>query len=413
LDLGYAPVPIDGKAACVEGWATGPYTERRIEAYCQRFGDKNVGILTGRDGIVVIDIDESDAALADVMQAIAFRVIGETPFIRVGQWPKRALLYRMDEAVRFLDFGNGQVLGNGRQVAVAGIHPTTQKAYYWPEETLLDTPIEALPQASTADIEICVTYFRRLYGSAPAAMKKIVPELRIGSGDRLHGLSPEDVQIGKRNNYLFLNAKEIAGRVQSPEELAHAAREINDSFPEPLDEAEVELLIEHVWTMKRRRSLFLKGRQYIEMSKDEAIRLARDPRALTLLVVLRATRSTDQFTIPQASTAEAIGWGENSLRKAIDVLVRQGHLQRAGTRPCGAGRRSAIVYSWARRRSPGAGGGCPVSSTSKMKAGTSRSVTTRRKSAPTRGRPLHAARRPTEPPRKIAGSANMSRRGEM
>lgn len=53
-----------------------------------------VAIGAGSGHIRVLDIDTLDQDLAEALHAAADEILGETPFVRVGRWPKRQLYYR-------------------------------------------------------------------------------------------------------------------------------------------------------------------------------------------------------------------------------------------------------------------------------------------------------------------------------
>ena len=103
--------------------------------------DVGAGLICRR--VTVFDIDVKDAALADMIEARITRMLGTAP-CRVGQAPKRLLVYRLadgepciDKAVlRFTDpAGNAhvvEILGVKQQFVIAGIHPKTKLPYTWP-----------------------------------------------------------------------------------------------------------------------------------------------------------------------------------------------------------------------------------------------------------------------------------------
>jgi hypothetical protein len=87
-----------------------------------------------------LDIDVVDAALADLVESVAKRTLGPAPR-RVGRPPKRLLAYRAKEP-----FGRMrlwckapdserahlvELLGDGQQYVVDGIHAATRQPYEW------------------------------------------------------------------------------------------------------------------------------------------------------------------------------------------------------------------------------------------------------------------------------------------
>jgi hypothetical protein len=95
----------------------------------------NIGLKAGK--YPAIDIDVTNEALAEMIKAEAFRHLGPAP-VRVGRHPKSLLMYRAEELfgkmrIRFVD-NNGveqlvEMLAEGQQYVVGGIHPATREPY--------------------------------------------------------------------------------------------------------------------------------------------------------------------------------------------------------------------------------------------------------------------------------------------
>lgn len=103
---------------------------------------ENVAAWTGNLGLkgtrfVGLDIDVTDASLADAIERIVRDALGPAPCRRAGG-PKRLLLYRTDRPVskqRLEWSGNGgkhavEALGDGQQFLVSGVHPSGAP-YIW------------------------------------------------------------------------------------------------------------------------------------------------------------------------------------------------------------------------------------------------------------------------------------------
>jgi P4 family phage/plasmid primase-like protien len=101
----------------------------------QRWG-ANCGLRS--DSFPAVDIDCADPTLAQIIEDAALAQLGPAP-VRVGNPPKRLLPYRTAAPfgrMRLWMRKNDQhylveVLGQGTQYLVSGIHPTTQRAYEW------------------------------------------------------------------------------------------------------------------------------------------------------------------------------------------------------------------------------------------------------------------------------------------
>jgi putative DNA primase/helicase len=96
----------------------------------------NVGLRADR--FPAVDIDCTDEALARVIEEAALAKLGPAP-VRTGRAPKRLLMYRTDQPFGrmrlWIEKGDThhlvEVLGQGQQYLVHGIHPATQRAYEW------------------------------------------------------------------------------------------------------------------------------------------------------------------------------------------------------------------------------------------------------------------------------------------
>jgi hypothetical protein len=139
LAAGYLPLPVNGKAPPIVGWQAIEATLDIIDGWENNCAHAtNTGILTRTTAAV--DIDVVDPVVADELQQITERMIGASP-VRIGQAPKRAMLYRADVPFEKLSTpiytspdGHAhkvEVLCNGQQIVVEGIHPVTQTRYIW------------------------------------------------------------------------------------------------------------------------------------------------------------------------------------------------------------------------------------------------------------------------------------------
>ena len=128
-----------------------------IDRWTREFPDAtNTGVIT-RD-TPAIDIDVLDGAVADELQKLAERMIGDSS-VRTGRAPKRALLFRTDtpfDKITTPVFVSPdgrthkvEILGWGQQIVVHGIHPETLAPYTWKAAELgPDLKIGALPLLS-------------------------------------------------------------------------------------------------------------------------------------------------------------------------------------------------------------------------------------------------------------------------
>lgn len=116
-----------------------------------------------------IDIDEVDQAKADQLQDLAFRHLGVTPLVRIGQAPKRLLVYRTGSSPNpTRRVGAVEILGDGRYFVGFNIHPKTKEVYRWPSASPATLPWTDLP-CTTA--EALATFLNALpaFYSIPAS----------------------------------------------------------------------------------------------------------------------------------------------------------------------------------------------------------------------------------------------------
>ncbi len=137
LAAGYKPLPVYGKAPPIPGWQDIVATNDVIGEWEYKYPDAtNTGILTSTTP--AIDIDVHDPAVANELQEIAERMFGAGA-VRIGQAPKRALLYRTElpfdklaTPVYISPAGRShqvEVLCRGQQLVLRGRHPVTKADY--------------------------------------------------------------------------------------------------------------------------------------------------------------------------------------------------------------------------------------------------------------------------------------------
>ena len=165
---GYEPLPLVGKAPIPKRWEQIIITEETVDGWA------NAGPNTGMRAATapVLDIDILDEQAAQIVEATARLYLedkGEI-LVRIGLPPKRAILLRTDKPfkkiVRKLTAPDGkvhkiEVLGDGQQLAVAGVHPDTQRSYVWKgAKSPVNTPRNQLPLVDEDEIrtilDLCV-----------------------------------------------------------------------------------------------------------------------------------------------------------------------------------------------------------------------------------------------------------------
>jgi hypothetical protein len=165
---GLQPIPISlphpsdpdlGKKppGTLEAWSRATLVATRLP----RYAGCGTGILTATTPAV--DIDARHAELADAIDRMVFKHIGDAP-VRYGQAPKRLRVYRTAEPFTKLSTAGYrlpgdepgakthkvEILGDGQQFVAYGMHPATGRPYAWPDDNLLDLERDDLPELTPA-----------------------------------------------------------------------------------------------------------------------------------------------------------------------------------------------------------------------------------------------------------------------
>jgi RecA-family ATPase len=154
--LGYSPIPVEGKRPASKEWEKKHgATNEEISLWPKSYPYAgNTGALTRL--MPTLDIDIADEAAADAIEALAREEFEERGniLVRTGQAPKRAIPLRTDtpfpKQSRNVTAPNGEeykieLLCDGQQVVVDGIHPKTEKPYAWHGGTPTEIPLGELP----------------------------------------------------------------------------------------------------------------------------------------------------------------------------------------------------------------------------------------------------------------------------
>ena len=170
-NAGYIPTPCDGKKPILPGWQDRlQINVADIELWREeRPAVQNTGALTRNNP--TFDIDVMDANVADRIEAIIRQhaTDGEI-LVRYGREPKRAIPFRLIgepfKKIRtpiFIDT-NGvenkvEVLSDGQQFVVAGIHPDTSRPYTWQPRPLHAVASDQLPSINECEASILIEQF--------------------------------------------------------------------------------------------------------------------------------------------------------------------------------------------------------------------------------------------------------------
>ncbi|OSM07617.1 PriCT-2 domain-containing protein [Magnetofaba australis] len=112
----------------------------------RQWPDAGIGVACGN--VAAIDIDVSDAIIAQQVEDLARERLGDTPAVRIGHAPKRLLVYRTAEPFSGIKQHPLEVLCLGQQFVAYAIHPDTGQPYHWPNASLVDQRVDDLPTIS-------------------------------------------------------------------------------------------------------------------------------------------------------------------------------------------------------------------------------------------------------------------------
>jgi hypothetical protein len=155
---GFHPLPLSGKRPAMDKWSEKTNVNLdEIRLWKKLYPwSENTGILTANNP--TIDIDIMIPEVAEAVEAIVRDMFEEKGRIlaRFGNAPKRAVPLRTNEPFKKLVTNllgpDGkpsphkiEILGDGQQVVVHGIHPETRKPYAWPDGEPGDVASDELP----------------------------------------------------------------------------------------------------------------------------------------------------------------------------------------------------------------------------------------------------------------------------
>lgn len=114
----------------------------------KRWPGCGIGLACG--AVVGIDIDILDAEISFTLERLARAILGDTPAMRIGRAPKRALFYRAKVPFVGKHPHPLEVIGLNGQMVIYGTHEITKEPYIWPGESLTEIDISKLPEITEA-----------------------------------------------------------------------------------------------------------------------------------------------------------------------------------------------------------------------------------------------------------------------
>ena len=143
-------------------------TAEELALWCADCPQLNVAVAFGAASgdTFALDIDALDPDLSRELRALAFDMLGVTPFVRIGRAPKVALIYRhppgdvpRNISRKFVTPGTDkagedglEVLARGKPLTLHGLHHITGRYFHWPESNPLTSPPTDAPLVTSADV---------------------------------------------------------------------------------------------------------------------------------------------------------------------------------------------------------------------------------------------------------------------
>ncbi len=130
------PIIVGEKAPSLPKWQRATITLAQLDAWVAR--GSSFGLRTRK--FPCLDVDVTDPELITVIESVIWEVFGYLPK-RTGRPPKFAVPFRTASPFKKMtltlhdadgaDRGKIEVLGDGQQYVVEGLHPTTKQPYTW------------------------------------------------------------------------------------------------------------------------------------------------------------------------------------------------------------------------------------------------------------------------------------------
>jgi hypothetical protein len=241
----------------------------------------------------------------------------------------------IDAPLRKTKVGGVEILGDGQQVIVHGIHPDTQEPYRWPQESILDATPDDLPKIDKATLD-------RLYEALGGRSEVIDFQEKKEEKKK-----ENKVLEGNRNNTVYDYLIKKAWAIDTQDELTSLADNFNqENCLPPLDAKEMAQIIHSVWKKRLSGQAWRPKQQFAEFSfsKEEMETFYKDPKCLVLLGHLRMSMPPHEFCAPQEYVGEQTGWDKMTVNKALKTLTEHGFIERIGMRKVPNRIRPAIVY---------------------------------------------------------------------
>jgi bifunctional DNA primase/polymerase-like protein len=157
----HLPITDAGKRPIIRNWKRQALAadERAIRRWAaDEARMPNTGIYCRN--VCAVDIDFDDPLLAEELAGATKRVLRGEPLVRIGQWPRRLLLYRCDTQIKTELFyfarsdnegAHVDILGTNTQFVAFGMHPIGDP-YRWIGPSPVSVAMRDLPPMTQSDV---------------------------------------------------------------------------------------------------------------------------------------------------------------------------------------------------------------------------------------------------------------------
>ena len=200
------------QAPLISGWQAynrAAPSEVEVDLWCSAHPCAGIGLAYGPDRVLGVDFDFLEPAAAARAEAAAFDTLGPNDCFRIGQPPKRLLLYRAAPGliVPGKAFGGYELFSTTCQTVLFGTHPKTGQPYYWPGLSPEDTSPDDLPVVGQEALNALIRALEPL-------CSRLGPKYRQPVASPAHGRVAQWLQafndIGGRPDDLCRAAVEVA-----------------------------------------------------------------------------------------------------------------------------------------------------------------------------------------------------------
>lgn len=175
--LSAIPIVPKNKNPCIDEWqkrAANPPDEYELARWASLYPDAGLGfVYGGRENVLGVDLDFLDEEEANRAYARTKSILGPSPLLRIGRYPKRLLLYLYNGvSLPGKNFGSFELFYSSGQTLFFGIHADTGKHYEWALGDPRENGPSDLPEVSHQQVLELIEALRPLQGLKKRAGKR-------------------------------------------------------------------------------------------------------------------------------------------------------------------------------------------------------------------------------------------------